>query len=1081
MAKTVKDGSDLIVYQDWTKTAGSTVSNNNESEVKPIDKNYDPFIDLNADYLANMDMNKPISWANQSFNEYWDDSSPDKQSTKWWLNEKYTGEYVKNSDVNYNPDITTKDLNPNFVYGQASKVYGTDHPWYISRRNDEIASALFNEWKLSREEVAEFLQSQNWFYNSSEADRANTIEAVWKRIGDLAKEQPDLSKAEDIVQDTSGKIYWKTTAEEWNPKEWIDTLSDANSVLRAMQEWDVVKLQNFVSQDPRNIAVCLNEWTITWDEQTWRNAEKYYPEFIAEVKAEQKKQIAQKNVQAIASGEEMTTTAANGQSNANTGIANFWVNNATWTKSSVEITKDVHDSLAQNQTANEASETMASIEEDMAILKNRLKNLRQEANSKFKWDAPEYMVNAYISNKTQEIQNQMQILEDRYNAAYNRYKTEIAQTQWEKEYQLKQDQLELQRDEYKLKKWATEQGIEIDKAKLKADTNKAAKNEWDSFDVTTLSDEEISQKVDELYSMFDNWQLGNAQCAAWIQTYYLPMLWITLPSLSTLERKKALINEDENYVPKRWDLIIINSGAKLEDWTPAWHIGIVLGVHKDWTVEYMDWNGKSDEKAAISGININSKSILWFRNVNKWQVKISNEWWTDQDYINFNNFLDTDNKDISNTDRASIAEMYWFKDNLPWMTAFATNALANRPEKETSEEFVIPNIPEWSTVSTNAQWRVVITPPEWEPIVYWYWVTENDPRLLEAWFDPVLWYNTKLRDTYEEILKAWFKSKWVLSEYAEAHGRTADQIWQEARNYQVAKDNWTDLYSDVRRKVTRDYWFAVGKADVYNRLDEALSKTWQIDWKKWENFVAELWIGWPLEKAIEIATDELANFKEYQWETLEEYWNILRDLEFIIMQDANYIQRQNIMDSMLEDWTIDVWDLRWEWADWAVAYNHLKATEVFNQLANAKQWWVSLYPVSDADMKMVKDAATPINWAATDYSFKQAINDKYKVLREKVWMPITDEQLDEMWGKEWNTLQELWGLIWLYNPNFSDYITIDHARYSWLFRWWNYWYKKNKEDKISDDAARYREIEEWNSNEGSQSFSDMASSRAKNK
>jgi hypothetical protein len=62
---------------------------------------------------------------------------------------------------------------------------------------------------------------------------------------------------------------------------------------------------------------------VTWSEQTWRNAEKYYPEFIAEVKAEQKKQIAQKNVQAIASGEEMTTTAANGQSNANTSIANF--------------------------------------------------------------------------------------------------------------------------------------------------------------------------------------------------------------------------------------------------------------------------------------------------------------------------------------------------------------------------------------------------------------------------------------------------------------------------------------------------------------------------------------------------------------------------------------------------------------------------------------------------------------------------------------------------------------------------------------------------------------------------------------
>jgi hypothetical protein len=40
--------------------------------------------------------------------------------------------------------------------------------------------------------------------------------------------------------------------------------------------------------------------------------------------------------------------------------------------------------MAEKQSANEASETMATIEEDMAILKNRLKNLREEANRAFK-------------------------------------------------------------------------------------------------------------------------------------------------------------------------------------------------------------------------------------------------------------------------------------------------------------------------------------------------------------------------------------------------------------------------------------------------------------------------------------------------------------------------------------------------------------------------------------------------------------------------------------------------------------------------------------------------------------------------
>jgi hypothetical protein len=41
----------------------------------------------------------------------------------------------------------------------------------------------------------------------------NTIESVWKRLGEIKpeeerqEEKPDLSKAEDIVKDTSGKIY----------------------------------------------------------------------------------------------------------------------------------------------------------------------------------------------------------------------------------------------------------------------------------------------------------------------------------------------------------------------------------------------------------------------------------------------------------------------------------------------------------------------------------------------------------------------------------------------------------------------------------------------------------------------------------------------------------------------------------------------------------------------------------------------------------------------------------------------------------------------------------------------------------
>jgi hypothetical protein len=62
-----------------------------------------------------------------------------------------------------------------------------------------------------------------------------------------------------------------------------------------------------------------------------------------------------------------------------------------------------------------------------------------------------------MNNKTQEIQNQLSILEDRYNAAYKRYTTEVSQAKWQQEFDLKKKQLEMNEKEFALKKRQTEQ------------------------------------------------------------------------------------------------------------------------------------------------------------------------------------------------------------------------------------------------------------------------------------------------------------------------------------------------------------------------------------------------------------------------------------------------------------------------------------------------------------------------------------------------------------------------------------------------------------------------------------------------
>jgi hypothetical protein len=71
---------------------------------------------------------------------------------------------------------------------------------------------------------------------------------------------------------------------------------------------------------------------------------------------------------------------------------------------------------------------------------------------------------------------------------------------------------------------------------------------------TSLSREEVYGAVDDLIGCFENWQLGKAQCAAGIQKYYLPYLWVNLWTLSKWSEKQGICNElaASWYIPQKW-------------------------------------------------------------------------------------------------------------------------------------------------------------------------------------------------------------------------------------------------------------------------------------------------------------------------------------------------------------------------------------------------------------------------------------------------------------------------------------------------------------------------------------------------
>lgn len=1060
-----------MAKKSWDQTLDNmydTVHSSDISEAAPM---LDP-VAYRSDYRPE-DIKEEFRWdpripwvwplnANENYQEYWDDSNPAWQGQKWGLNPKYEWEGVMNTELEYDPTITTGWLNPNYLFWENARQQNAKESWYIARRNDMIASALYNEWKVSKEDVANYLSAQKWWFNSTESDRLNTIESVWKRLGQYAPKEEeqqhyDAGAADEIVKDNSWELYGKTTADEWNPKKGIQTLSDDNSVFTMMEEARANNLKALIANSPLDIATALDAWALPWTLQSIRDLQQYYPEYWEEVQQYRKKNKTQNEVNAITNWTQ-SDTENNGQSVINNANADFANNNAGSVKTSQEITKDVNDSLAKNQTANEASETMASIEEDMAILKNRLKNLKLEASQAFKWDVPDYLVNAYIANKSQEIQNQMQILEDRYNMAYSRYKDEVANTQWEKEFELKKEELKLKKEslaleEYKVKNW----------------TSTSKKTSWTSTvtddngnQIAVKNDEDLAAAVDYLLEQFDYWKLGNAQCAAGIQKYYFPLIWISIWNLSSFDRKKSLINEKKGYTPKKWDLIILSSKSSPENW----HIWIVIWVNGD-HVEYLDWNGslgkdwKWTEKASINSMPIDSAKIQWYRNVNKWQDWIynrttnsdTNREWTETDYSQFEKFLEA----TSDSARKSIASWYWYGDDLEWFTNLVRDALENR-NKDTNtdtdastywedsdysafEKFMdsetsksdLEAIAEKYWYKWNLKWmtdfvkkqlkaRKESTNEWWDTdnadTNYARWVSKNDPRLKEEWFDPVKWFNPSMYAIYDTILDNpnWISWDWIANQEA-GHNRKQWQLAEEAKNYQKAKNEWYDVYWLEKRGVDKELWFVKWKDSIYQAI---IANDFTIPWTQQDFILRELWLDPSNKNAATIAAEEALKFQEYNKQVLnDDLEEMLFAIEYMIAQDATSLQRS------LARWTwtswYNNWFSRWEWDTWGTEYNYVKNNLTLDHFLWLKKDWATFWALSNYELQMIAAAASNLDKSTDSDAFRQNLDKLYNTVRKTLWRKeLSEAELDKMWNAEdWSDI------------DMSNFIVLDHLHKTW--------------------------------------------------
>jgi hypothetical protein len=247
----------------------------------------------------------------------------------------------------------------------------------------------------------------------------------------------------NLDKDTSTTIYGKSTADTWKATKWIKTNEDVNSPFNLMDASRSANFKAINSMDSSSIAASVRTWEIPYWEQAYRDMQIFNPVKYQEVQDILKQLQWQDVIDSITNGTYDYETAAEKNNKADS-VTNYAINNSSLSVSATQLLKSIDSILQSNKWASNAEETMDNIAADMYTLKQRMLWLRKEANNIFKWDVPDYIVNAYINNRSQEIQNQLSILEWRYNAAYDRYKTELSHAEREAEYDLKKDANELE-------------------------------------------------------------------------------------------------------------------------------------------------------------------------------------------------------------------------------------------------------------------------------------------------------------------------------------------------------------------------------------------------------------------------------------------------------------------------------------------------------------------------------------------------------------------------------------------------------------------------------------------------------------
>lgn len=606
-------------------------------------------------WLKNADIN---------LSQYWDDSSEKNYNNQdlWWgENQKYTGEGVKTSNVAYDPNATIAWLDPNYKYGKDAQLANSDSAWYIARRNDTIASALYNEGKTSREDVANFLYSQSWFTNSNANERENTIDSIYKRLGQMAAENPKneekATESNKSTQSTTnnpgmelsddgirgGDLYWKVTADNGIPSEGIHLEADMNAIqntINMARQNNYKALQKMNSHD---IAVSMAYGTDPYGSQAIADLATFDPQKYQEIQQELKNIQSMEDVNNIAQGEGVKKVAQTdeGVNTINNSIEDWAKSNST--DRSYQDTVDIlTDKLSNSQTATTATQEMLNINKDIAEIEEKMRKLPQEARKAFKGDVPQYIVDAYVANRTAQYQSDLNKLQSRYNSAIDLYKTEVAQQQWSVEMNLKQLQFEADRNQqlwdraYKTKQLGLQQQqqawnqmynmkkLSFDSIKNIGWTDYYMDENWnwvqlDNAVAKQAYQADVQQKMQTYLSLYADGTVGG-QCESFTDNFTeattgLRMEWAN-GWATTAKEKEAYVN---SWIPEVGSVAVFDYWIKDSNWVDWWHTMLVAWYDPTTGIVTLKWSNKSKKEWEYERVYTQQVKLSDLQNSASWK------------------------------------------------------------------------------------------------------------------------------------------------------------------------------------------------------------------------------------------------------------------------------------------------------------------------------------------------------------------------------------------------------------------------------------------------------------------------------